>query len=416
MLVVGLGHFNRVGMSVAGTERIIPGYKLPPAQMGLVYSAFLLCYTLAMLPGGWLIDRWGARTALLLYGFGSAIFVALTGCVGLVRQDAQGVWLGLLVVRSLMGITNAPLHPSAARMVFEHVPTGSKSLANGLVTFAACLGIAATYYVLGTLIDRLDWPAAFLDCSVLTLMVTCTWWLGTRPSDPDGSAAAHFRTAPRLADMLRLLARPSLICITLSYAALGFFQYLFFYWIEYYFETIQKQGVDVARQYATLTTVGMGVGMVCGGWLADQVPASFSPRVRRRLVPVAGMIASGVIFELGLLSADMTVTLSAFVIAAAFLGACEGAFWTTVVELGGSLGGTAAGVMNTGGNAGGTLSPSVTPLLGAYFASHFGEELGWRMGLSVAGVVAILGALLWWGVDATVDATSDSKQATGNES
>jgi len=134
MLVVGLGHFNRVGMSVAGTERIIPGYKLPPAQMGLVYSAFLLCYTLAMLPGGWLIDRWGARTALLLYGFGSAIFVALTGCVGLVRQDAQGVWLGLLVVRSLMGITNAPLHPSAARMVFEHVPTGSKSLANGLVT------------------------------------------------------------------------------------------------------------------------------------------------------------------------------------------------------------------------------------------------------------------------------------------
>jgi len=302
-----------------------------------------------------------------------------------------------------MGITNAPLHPSAARMVFEHVPAGSKSLANGLVTFAACVGIAATYYALGTLIDRLDWPAAFLVCSVLTLVVTCAWWLGTRPSALAASAAGPFRSAPRIADMLRLLARPSLICITLSYAALGFFQYLFFYWIEYYFETVQKQGVEVARQYATLTTLGMGVGMVCGGWLADQVPTFLSPRARRRLVPVAGMIGSGVIFELGLLSADMTITLSAFIIAAAFLGACEGAFWTTVVELGGPLGGTAAGVMNTGGNAGGTLSPSVTPLLGAFFASHFGEELGWRMGLSVAGIVAIFGALLWWGVDVASD-------------
>ena len=49
MLVAAVGHFNRVGMSVAGAERIIPQYNLEPAQMGLVSSAFLLCYTLAML-------------------------------------------------------------------------------------------------------------------------------------------------------------------------------------------------------------------------------------------------------------------------------------------------------------------------------------------------------------------------------
>lgn len=399
MLVVGWGHFNRVGMSVAGTERIIPRYELPPAQMGLVYSAFLLCYTLAMLPGGWVIDRFGARAALVMYGLGSAVFIALTGCVGLIWNDAQGVWLGLLVVRSLMGMTNAPLHPAAARMVFERVPERSKSFANGLVTFAACIGIAATYYALGTLIDRLDWPRAFLICSVLTLAVTGIWWLGTRPAAVSLVVGSGPGTTPRLADMLRLLGRRSLICITLSYAALGFFQYLFFYWIEYYFETVQNQGVEVARQYATLTTLAMGVGMVCGGWIADRIPTSYSPRVRRRLVPMAGMIASGVIFELGLLSADMRITLTTFILAAALLGACEGAFWTAVVELGGPLGGTAAALMNTGGNAGGTLSPYVTPLLGAYFASHFGEEFGWRMGLSVAGIGSILGALLWWGVE-----------------
>src|SRR5207244_5397104 len=111
MLVVALGHFNRIGMSVAGTARIMSQYGLKETQMGLVYSAFLLCYTLAMLPGGWLIDRWGARAALMVLTFGSTVFVALTGCVGLVFHDGPAVWLGLLVVRSLMGIVNAPLHP-----------------------------------------------------------------------------------------------------------------------------------------------------------------------------------------------------------------------------------------------------------------------------------------------------------------
>jgi MFS family permease len=138
--------------------------------------------------------------------------------------------------------------------------------------------------------------------------------------------------------------------------------------------------------------------MVGGGWLADRAAASLSPRFRRSLVPVLGMIGAGAVFELGLLSADMRVTLLAFATAAACIGACEGAFWTAAVELGGPFGGTVAALMNTGGNAGGTLSPYLTPLLSAYFAQRFGESVGWRMGLSVAGAISLVGAALWWGV------------------
>ena len=58
-----------------------------------------------------------------------------------------------------------------------------------------------------------------------------------------------------------------MICIALSYSAYGYFQYLFFYWIEYYFEQIQHQGVDVARKYSTMITLGMGIGMLSGGGL-----------------------------------------------------------------------------------------------------------------------------------------------------
>jgi MFS family permease len=175
---------------------------------------------------------------------------------------------------------------------------------------------------------------------------------------------------------------------------------LFFYWIEYYFETVQHQGVDVARRYSTLIVLLMGAGMVLGGWLTDRASGWFSSRRRRGLVPAIGLLASGVVFQLGLLSSDPRTTLAAFALAAALLGTCEGAFWTTIVELGGRFGGAAGGLMNTGGNIGGTLSPYLTPLLSGYFTLHFGDDRGWRMSLAVAGAVAILGALLWSGVGA----------------
>ena len=76
-------------------------------------------------------------------------------------------------------------------MVFAQVPQNSKSLANGLVTFAACFGMAATYYVLGTLIDRWDWPKAFLMCSAVTWVIAIVWLYATAGTGaPEGRTLA----------------------------------------------------------------------------------------------------------------------------------------------------------------------------------------------------------------------------------
>jgi MFS family permease len=407
MLVVAMGHFNRIGISVAGAERIIPQYGIEPRSMGMVYSAFLIVYTLAMLPGGWFIDRFGPRRALLLMGFSATVFVGLTGAVGLFAKSASAVLTGLIAVRACLGLTNAPLHPGSARMVYDDVPRASRGLGNGLVTFSACLGIAACYYVMGALIDLFDWPTAFLISSAMTLAVAIAWGRGSHRSKPDAEQTAEVSSpSSDTSSILRVVRDRNVICITLAYAAYGYFQYLFFYWIEYYFVEIRHQGLSVSRGYSTMITLGMGAGMISGGWLADCVPASFAPRTRHALVPVLGMIGSGILFEIGLLAPSAQATLAAFTAAAVILGTCEAGFWTTVVELGGSLGGTAAGLMNTGGNAGGTLSPFLTPLVSSAIAARYGADLGWRLGLAIAGVVVVAGAALWWGVNPRVENTT----------
>src|SRR5262245_14547982 len=199
MMFVALAHFNRVSMAVTGTEQIIRSGLLSETAMGVVYSAYLVPYTLFMMPGGWFIDRFGPRMAWVVAGLGATVFVALTGVagllwapatevktrvgivgggtavVGLLATYAGALWWGLLVVRGLLGVVYAPLHPTGARLVANWVPRSKATLANGLVTWSATIGMASCYVVFGLLIDRFNWPGAFLVSAGVTLLLTLVW-------------------------------------------------------------------------------------------------------------------------------------------------------------------------------------------------------------------------------------------------
>lgn len=162
MALCFVSHLNRLAMSVAGTERIIPDLGFTPERMGLVYTAFLVCYTVGMVLGGWGIDRFGPRAMLVLMGLGSASFGAVTGGLGFGWVGAANLVTGFVVVRGLMGLFTTPLHPACARAVSNWVPARQVSWANGLVTFAAVLGMASAWPVFGGLMDGLGWPRAFL--------------------------------------------------------------------------------------------------------------------------------------------------------------------------------------------------------------------------------------------------------------
>jgi MFS family permease len=393
MLVVAFGQFNRVSITTAGAERLIPKVGISETAMGAVYTAFLLCYTFAMLPGGWLIDRYGPRAALAVVCAGSVVFVALTGLTGLFAATPEDLWLALLVIRFVMGATNAPLHPASAHMVGRFVPRTRVSLANGLVTFAACVGIAAAYVLFGKLMDFFDdWSAAFYACSGMTALVFLIWVGGTwRLAKKSQTAHTAGKSIDILGDLRFLFGHRRLICLTLSYAAMGYFQYLFFYWVEYYFKEMLHQPDQTARLYAAYVVLANGVGMVLGGVLADQVPRWIGRR-GLVLVPIAGLVGAALALVAGLLWNEWPEwTLFWFIAAMFALGLCEAPSWTTAVALGGRRGGTAAGLMNTGGNAGGLISPVLAPKLSELF--------GWQWGMGIASLVALVGAILWVGVD-----------------
>src|SRR5215212_1420538 len=182
MALCFISHFNRISMTIAGDERIMPLYGLTTRQMGRVYGAFLIVYTIFMALGGAYIDRVGVRVALATMAVGSGIFAVLTGFVGSVISTPVALFGALVVVRAAMGFVTTPLHPGAAKTVSNWFPDNQRSLANGLITAAALLGVAFTYPLFGRLMDAVGWPKAFVIAGTATIILGVIWLLSSADS------------------------------------------------------------------------------------------------------------------------------------------------------------------------------------------------------------------------------------------
>jgi ACS family glucarate transporter-like MFS transporter len=103
------------------------------------------------------------------------------------------------------------------------------------------------------------------------------------------------------------------------------------------------------------------------------------------------MVIGAVLLGLGVLAKDPFWIVVWFALSHGAIGASEGPFWATAVEIGGVKGGTTAAICNTGGNLGGMLAPILTPWISS--------QWGWGAGIGLGGIICFLGALCWCGVN-----------------
>ena len=409
-----LGHFNRVSISVAGTAKFIGPGLLTKEQMGLVYSAFLLIYTLGMLPGGWVIDRLGPRLALTGMGLGMGFCVVMTGGLGWLGLPVASLLIPLLLVRGLAGGLSVPLHPGAARSVSLWLPLISRSTGNGLVTAGALIGIAVTYPAFGWLMDRVDWPWAFVVSGTAMMLFSLLWftlstddaaghpWANAREKQLIESDSAVVETTSladakpvskaSFSDFLPLFRNRGLVLLTISYAAVSYFQYLFFYWMEYYFLKVLMLPDGASRQAAFTVTIAMAIGMAVGGFCSDRICRRIGHRWGCRSIAFASMGLCAVIAWFGVAAKDPNLVVWLFSLALGALGLCEGIFWTTAPNLEVRSGGLACAFLNTFGNAVGLLAPIFTPWIGTHYS--------WPTAIRAACCICAFGAVLWLWIDA----------------
>ena len=379
-----VNYFDRTILSVAAPQ-IMKEFSLSPTAMGAVFSAFLISYTILMTPGGRWSDRFGPRNMLAVMALGSGLLTALMAFGGVPGLGSLiGVIPALFIIRLGFGVFTAPLYPAAARMNAISMPPLQRARVLGFVNAGAGFGGAVSPILFSAMLAHYGWRPSFVMAGVAAMLVGGLW-LATVP---DRSVETRVAQRPQWA---ALLNNPNMRWLIAGFAALDYYEYIFFYWLYYYLGEVRKLSADDTAFYTTLPFLAWVVMMPLGGWVADRLVASYGIKSGLRWVAVSSLLISvlGLVAALNVSDTNSLVGLLSLAFGCAAIA--DVVFWAAVISVAGAQAGTAGGLMNTGGNFGGAIAPFVTPLI----ASRY----GWSAGLYVGALVALIGVVAWLRID-----------------
>ena len=400
-------YLDRVCIATAAPF-IMADLGLTLVEMGLVFSAFTLAYSLFEVPSGWLGDRLGPRRVLTRIVLWWSAFTMLTGA-------AQGL-RSLVVIRFLFGAGEAGAFPNAVRSFATWFPAHERGMANGVLFFGSRLGGALTAPLALVLVRSWGWRRAFVAFGAIGVVWALAWyrWYRDRPADhPDVDAAEvawiqqgqSLSGALRAADQAgseaasaaptpwaRLLASPNLYAICAMYFAFGYGLYFYFTWLPTYL--VQELGFSAVAggAFSSLPFVLAGVANLAGGWTTDRLSRTAGLRHARSTLGAASFFASAVLTLAAVLIGPPVAKalLLAFALASAdfALGAC----WAVCLDVGASHAGVVTGFMNTFGNLGGLVGPLVVGYMVERWAS-------WTYPFYITAAVYVMGAAAWLAVN-----------------
>lgn len=360
-LASALNYVDRQALSVLAST-IQRELGLDDRGYARVGQAFLLCYALAYLPAGLLVDRVGPRVA-------QALFIGCWSIANWCTAAVGGLW-SLIACRAALGACEPGNYPAAARSVAQWFPPAEKGLAVGLYMMGGTVGAAVTAPLVAWIASTAGWRWVFVATGVAGVLLAMWWaWLYREPArhprlgDAERStlAAAGVLRPPRVAPVrLRALLRERTLWTIVGCRLLTDpVWYFYLVWFAKYLQ--DSRGFTLGELGATLwiVFVAADVGCILGGWASRRLARVRSPiAARMRVMAVAALVVPATCL-LPLLPG------SAAALAAAALAGCGIMVWmsgavTLVVDCFGSdRVGRAQGLIGTAGAIGGFCSTGV---------------------------------------------------------
>ncbi len=393
MAAASAGYVCRVAITVVAPN-MMREFGLTQTQMGTVFSAFLVGYTLFQVPSGGLADRVSARRIFLVLCSGWAMLSALTAMVGWRGVGLAMVIPQLWLIRAMFGIVAAPTYPTSGRTIAITMPPRLQARANSLVLASVGVGSAVTPLLLAPITSRYGWRTALWVAALLSAAAGLLWWwFAPRQhhshGSPNGSAAPSSTTgsAKASAQPLRL---PSFWFLSASYLLQGYLGYIFIFWFYLYLVQVRHFEVLQAASFTALPWIATMFAIPLGGVASDAAVARWGATWGRRSVPLAALCAAAIFLVIGARTPRPMVAVAALTTCTVLVLCTEGPFWATMNQLSGEHSGIGGGTMNFGSNLGGMVSPALTPWVA--------ERIGWEAALSLTAGLAVVAGLLWLGV------------------
>ncbi len=232
------------------------------ANWGKMLGQFKWVYAFLSPIGGYIADRFSRRFTIC-----GSLFVwsAVTWVTGHVTT-----YDGLLLTRSLMGISEAFYIPAALAMIADYHTGSTRSRAVGLHQMAIYVGVIVGGFSGYVADSNLGWRFAFDACGIAGMLYAVPLAFVLRDAPKSAvSIAASKNTA--LQSARELLSNPSFLLLVLYFTLPALAAWVVRDWMPAILKQQFNIGQGKAGVSATLYWQAAAiVGAVLGGWLADR--------------------------------------------------------------------------------------------------------------------------------------------------
>ena len=363
-IICVVNYMDRGTLSVAN-PLIRNELGLSVAEMGVLLSAFLWPYAFSLLLAGAIVDRGKPRRVLTI----SLIVWSLAqGAAGFIVSYGQ-----FLLVRALLGVGEAPMFPTAARVVKDWYHEGDQALGVGIWNGAPPLGTAIAPALLTPLMLMFGWRWMFILMALLGFALAAIWYAVYRDFDSetldemDRRYLYHDGIVPE-AHPVHAAAWGKLFSFRTTWGLiLGFFGnvyigWLFAAWLPGYLEMQRHMSIPKTGLVASVPFLFGLVGSIMGGFLADRLTArGMTAIASRKILTIVGLVIMSLATFAAAETASNFIAVAAISVAIFFGQSSSGTSWSLAnacapPNYAASLG----AIMDFGGFVGGALAPMVT--------------------------------------------------------
>lgn len=374
-----INYLDRAALGVAAPS-MASQLHISPAMMGIVFSAFSWTYVASQFPGGWLLDRIGARlTYFLAVSFWSLFTIG--------QGFARGVG-SLLACLFGLGVSEAPCFPTNSRVVAIWFPEHERAQATAVYTVGEYLGLACFGPVLFWISFHFGWRSLFYSVGTLGIIFSALWWV--LYCEPDAACGKKPVQIKRInwAHVRQLLRKRQVLGACIGQFGGTSTLVFFLTWFPTYLARERHIGGVRAGFSAMAPFLAAACGVLLAGWVSDTLLKRTGSRSLARKLPIIfGLFGASTIMLANFVSSSVAVIL---ILSFAFF--CQGMVglgWAVISDMAPKeLIGITGGVFNLAANLGGVITPIVIGAIIGATGSFF-------YALAYVGAVALLGALAY---------------------
>jgi len=325
-LIYIFGSIDRMVPSVI-VEPLKAEFQISDSEIGFLTGfAYSIPYALAVLPAGWLIDRFDRRKLLAVT---ATIWSVLTAA----GAGAQSFMM-LTLARFGVGASEAPASPGSLSLIGDLFPRDRRATAVSLYYAGTAVGQLVTFLVGGWLLLQFGWRSLFLIAGIPGLILAALLFFTCkepRRGQFDEAGDAREPVGYKKALAATWASHPLRQAIPANMISTGV-NYAIMVWSVSFL--VRIHGMN--HEYAAMT-VGVAVGLIMmfgsivAGFIADRYAKGDAGRVAQ--VPGLGTAIAGVFGVAMCLMPTLPLAIGCMAVVGFFMGINTGPGYATLVSL-----------------------------------------------------------------------------------